>query len=53
MEPAIIVDINQPLEEAFELMLNNNVEEAAALDRDGCVIGDLNIYEVLREIEID
>lgn len=53
MEPAIIVDINQLLEEAFELMLNNNVEEAAVLDKDGCVIGDLNIYEVLRKIEID
>lgn len=53
MEPAIVVGIDQSLEEAFQIMLDKNVEEAAVVDRDGYVIGDLNIYEVLKEIEID
>ncbi|MCG9967294.1 CBS domain-containing protein [Pelotomaculum terephthalicicum JT] len=53
MGPAIVVDIDQSLEEAFQLMLDKNVEEAAVVDKDGHVLGDLNIYEVLKKIEID
>ncbi|OPY60551.1 MAG: hypothetical protein A4E56_02618 [Pelotomaculum sp. PtaU1.Bin065] len=34
-------------------MLDKNVEEAAVVDKDGHVLGDLNIYEVLKKIEID
>ncbi|MEL7565937.1 MAG: CBS domain-containing protein [Dehalobacterium sp.] len=53
MGPAIIVGIDQPLEEAFQLMLDKNAEEVAVVDNDGYVIGDLNIYEVLKEMKID
>ncbi len=53
MVTAIVVNVEQSLEEAFQLMLDNHVEEAAVVDQDGYAIGDLNIYEVLKEIEID
>jgi len=53
MGPAIIVKIDQSLEESFQLMLDKNAEEAAVIDKDGYVIGDLNIYEILKEIEIE
>lgn len=53
MVPPVFVELDHSIETAFQLLLDHDLEEAAVVNKDGRVVGDLNIYEVLQEINID
>ncbi|WEG19248.1 CBS domain-containing protein (plasmid) [Alkalihalophilus pseudofirmus] len=46
----ISVKLTDTLEEAFELMLIHDLQELPVVDEANSVIGDLNVFELLREI---
>ncbi len=52
MGPGIVINVDQCIQEAFQIMLDKNAEEGVVIDKDGYAIGELNIYEILRKIKI-
>jgi acetoin utilization protein AcuB len=51
MKAPISVKKTNTLEEALELMVRHEVEEIPVVDNQGKVIGDLNAFELVREME--
>ncbi|GAE33307.1 CBS domain-containing protein [Halalkalibacter akibai] len=51
MKAPISVRKTNTLEEALELMVRHDIEEIPVVDAQGKVIGDLNAFELVREME--
>lgn len=52
MRPSIAISENVSIEDALKTMIDHDLEEAAVINEDGIIVGDLSAHEILKEIEI-
>jgi len=52
MRPPLTIKENETLENALKYLIDNNAEEAAVVTEDGIILGDLNVYELLKHMQL-
>lgn len=52
MKPPVIIEADEDIEKALRMLVDHDAEEAAVVNQNGVIVGDLNAYEILREIKV-
>lgn len=52
MRPPVTIREDENIADALKLMIEHDSEEAAVINQNGVIVGDLNVYEILKEITL-